>query len=150
MSSGEKPLNPPTQAGEAEAGDGKGGGHVQANAARSVVCVVTNETNMDLSRNSESLAHGIWSTNMYPPEIIPAGTTAQFEAESQGFMTGCEGQVNYEVDGATTVTFYFDNPYIGDNGYKTWMDGPDSDSYNTQYSGGSGNNATVTYRIKQN
>lgn len=117
-------------------------------AARSVLSTVDNQTGRELSRQSEHLDHGIWTENEYPPEIIAANSTKQYQAESQGFMTGTEGYSIYKIDDGLTVKFYFDNPYIGSNGYKTSVDGEGAGDYDVSFSGGGGNNSRVTYTLK--
>ena len=119
-----------------------------ADAARSVLTTVDNQTGRDLSRQNEHLDHGIWTENEYPPEIISANSTQQYQAESQGFMTGTEGYSLYKIDDGLTVKFYFDNPYIGANGYKVNLEGQGTADYEGSFNGGGGNNASVTYTLK--
>jgi uncharacterized protein (DUF2147 family) len=122
-------------------------------ASRSTTVIVRNQSNAALVRTSWELAHGIWSNDQLPPEQIAAGTpaapgTATWESESQGFATGTEGQAVYTFpDGNTTVTIYWDNPYSGSNAYRITFSGPGAGSYRGSYTGGDGDNATVTFTI---
>ncbi|SCZ29366.1 aegerolysin family protein [Afifella marina] len=123
-------------------------------AARSTLVQFQNGTNAFLTRQSWNLAHGIWTEDMLPPEQIGAGSAAQpltvsWESESDGFMTGTEGSVTYLLqDGQTTLYVYWDNPFVGSNGYDIKLDGPLSSDYSVDHSGGSGDNATVTFSLK--
>ena len=103
------------------------------------------------------LDHGEWTRNMLPPEKIGAGalrspTTATWASESDGFMTGTEGSVVYELgdDPSTsgTVRFDWNNPYIGSNGYRVGLSGALAGKLRADYEGGSGDNATVSFWLK--
>jgi hypothetical protein len=85
-------------------------------AARSFDVKVQNLSGVSLHRSAMSLNHGIWSNSDSgaPPEQIKAGATVHFGAESDGFMTGCEGQVEYTSEGGPWK-IYFDDPYSGSN-----------------------------------
>ena len=94
---------------------------------------------------------------MYPPETISVGslsnsTTVTWESESNGFCTGTEGKAVYtlEAGGKTSVVCKWNNPYWGDNGYSCDVEGDDASKYNASYSGGGGDNATVTMWVKAN
>ena len=122
-------------------------------AARSTTIIVNNESNAALVRSSWNLLHGIWSRDQLPPEHILAGTpaspfTVTWESESQGAATGTEGQVVYTFpDGQTTVTIYWDNPYIGSNGYNITFSGPHAGTHQGGFTEGDDDNATVTFTI---
>ena len=58
-------------------------------AARSVKCILENDTSLALTLANAELAHGIFATP--PPSAVPPKTTVGWEAESDGFMTGTEG-----------------------------------------------------------
>lgn len=91
---------------------------------------------------------------MYPPETIEAGsssspTTATWASESDGMMTGTEGQATYtmQADENMTVTCKWNNPFWGDNGYACTTS--DSSKYDADYYESSGgNNATVVMHVK--
>ena len=71
-----------------------------------------------------------------------------WESESQGFMTGTQGYVVYTMlDGSTTVTINWDNPYWGSNEYSIVIDGLHKSNYSGSYDGGSGDNATVNFTL---
>lgn len=83
-------------------------------ASRSMAWTITNATSAVWTLTSSDLLHGVWSDN--PPKSVPSGKTISFKAESNGFMTGCEGTVAYTSDDGEFV-FYFDNPFIGGDSY---------------------------------
>lgn len=91
---------------------------------------------------------------MYPPETIGAGslsrpTTATWASESDGMMTGTEGQATYIIEAGenTTVTCKWDNPYVGGNSYGCTTS--DSSKYTAGHDESSGgNNATVVMHVK--
>ncbi|MFM2485255.1 aegerolysin family protein [Celerinatantimonas yamalensis] len=114
-------------------------------ASRSTVVKFQNETDLTLTRSNAELPHGVWSSNMYPPETVEANSTVTWESESDGFMTGTEGTASYN-ESNITITINWDNPFVGDNSYSC------SSSDNTytihQESGtGGGDNATVTFTL---
>lgn len=114
-------------------------------AARSVTVNFTNSSSSDLYLSSANLKGGIWTTNLYPPQTIPKGTSATWASESNGFATGTEGSVEYFAFPAQgKVTVSWDNPYSGSNSYG------DSAPYRLSIngSGGGGNNATRDEVIK--
>jgi hypothetical protein len=53
-------------------------------------------------------------------------------------MTGTLGYVIYKVDDGLTAKLYFDNPYLGGNGYSASVIGQSSDDYDASYPGSSG------------
>ncbi|MGN6107956.1 MAG: aegerolysin family protein [Kofleriaceae bacterium] len=119
------------------------------NAARSTIVKITNNSSATLFLGSATLSHGIWSDNMYPPQQIQPGASIQFASESQGFMTGTEGNALYTAIVLTdtskngSMSLHWDNPYAGSNAYghsEPWF-------LNVSTSGGSGNNATWVVTI---
>jgi hypothetical protein len=123
-------------------------------AARSFSVTVENSTGKLWTRSALSLPHGEWSNGgaLVPPETLPkAGFNSEgdiqpgtifFEAESQGFATGCEGFVNYRCD-LGEIQIHFDNPFTGSNTFSAV--GPP----NIRLPSGdpSGNDANVTLEI---
>lgn len=83
-------------------------------ASRSTTWTVANATKFDWSLSSKNLDHGVWASN--PPQVISAGKSGSFKAESDGFMTGDEGTVVYSSNDGD-FQFYFNNPYIGGDDY---------------------------------
>ena len=125
-------------------------------SARSTTVKVENYSSVKLQLDQASLQleHGEWVT--YPPKTIPAAQggepgRGEWENDSDGFMTGDEGRCAYHfVDrdlDIQTIRFSWDNPYVGSNGYQITTT---SNQVKTSYEGGGGNNATVTYYIKDN
>ncbi|MFT3772567.1 MAG: hypothetical protein QM820_44820 [Minicystis sp.] len=83
-------------------------------ATRSTTSTITNATSSDWTLSSARLDHGVWATN--PPNIVKAGSTFSFRAESDGLATGDEGTVIYTCSDGD-FQFYFDNPFLGTDGY---------------------------------
>ena len=62
----------------------------------SVTVTVDNTAgDLDLVRAGGQLDHGCWTNDVKPPGVVPAHTSASFEAESCGVATGTEGHVLY-------------------------------------------------------
>eukprot|EP00742_Colponemidia_sp_Colp-10_P008078 GILJ01008719.1.p1 GENE.GILJ01008719.1~~GILJ01008719.1.p1 ORF type:complete len:624 (-),score=83.02 GILJ01008719.1:159-2030(-) len=82
-------------------------------AKRNVLCVIVNLTTHELVRRDDgALQHGVWQE--LPPERIPSMAIAEFGCQSQGFMTGTEGEVRYAVLTLPgSFQFYWNNPYLG-------------------------------------
>lgn len=119
------------------------------NAARSTIVKVQNKSKATLFLGSATLSHGIWSDNMYPPQQIQPGASVQWASESQGFMTGTQGNALYTAINLQNavqngpISLSWDNPYAGSNAYghsEPWF-------LNVSTSGGGGNNATWTVTI---
>lgn len=118
----------------------------QQSAARSVAVTFNNTTKCVLTLRDKELDHGIWVT--HPAQTIQPGGSDNFETESDGFMTGTEAAVNYLASNCTQsgkrVRFHWDNPYTGRNSY----DWDQTDQvFDTGYTGGNGNNASVTATV---
>ena len=98
---------------------------------------------------------GIWT--LHPPEYISPGQEVYWRTESNGFMTGTSGMVFYDIYWGGNYDKYFtiqwNDPYVGSNSYKLggnalwtgWWQG-----FHIVQSGGSGNNAQVTFTLLQN
>ena len=93
-------------------------------AARSIVINLHNNLDANnthtgaphhLFQTGAQLDHGIWTANRVPPHRVDAGTTATFEAESQGVMTGVQGSITFQEITYGSVTLNFDNPFKGGN-----------------------------------
>lgn len=121
-------------------------------AARSIVINLRNNVDVNqthpgkphhLVQTGASLSHGVWTPNRVPPQRIDAGTQVTFEAESQGFATGVEGSITFQVSGYGSVTLSFDNPFSGSNsGNVTTRTEDDGWVIRASYSDLKGNNAT--------
>lgn len=120
-------------------------------SARSVNATLNNNTSfaLQLLTSSISLLHGEWTT--YPPSTIPAGGTGNWQSDSDGFATGTEGSLVYQFiysnNGALsieTLKVYWDDPFAGGNGYSITCSVP---ALKVGYSGGDGDNASVTYNF---
>jgi hypothetical protein len=124
----------------------------RAEAARSVIVTLSNQTNNTLYLWYDNVSSGIWTHQ--PPASIPPGGTVLFGTESNGFMTGTSGMVNYYLSSSTGYWYkyfklYWNNPYIGSNSYKVETFGLDG-LFHIVRSGGSGNNTQVTFTLLPN
>jgi hypothetical protein len=111
-------------------------------ASRSATVTFINNTDLTLNLINAKLSHGVWTTNLYPPENIAAHSKATWESESDGFMTGTEGTVTYSGS-AGNNTVSWDVPYAGSNSYGSGA----PSGYTLTHSGGSGDNASVTFTL---
>lgn len=109
--------------------------------SRSTNVTVVNELNNDLTV-STSLDHGEWTQGLHPPNVIRAKSRVTFQSESAGVATGTEGRATLTT-GGNTFKIYWDNPFSGSNDYS--QERPDG--YDISRSGGSGDNAEVTFTI---
>ncbi|MDZ4077328.1 hypothetical protein [Hydrocarboniphaga sp.] len=118
------------------------GGLIRVGAFRSVVTTLDNRSPYALRLSNKSLDHGIWTKDREPPVYIPAYSIAVWSAESEGFATGTEGSVEYEISGDdrfpsyagvasdTPIDFkiHWSNPAGGSNWVtKHWSDKPEND-----------------------
>ncbi|MEV0413186.1 Crystal protein ET79 [Streptomyces sp. NPDC050448] len=114
-----------------------------AQAARSTVVRVINNSGTLLARTGAGLSHGIWTGNNLPPSLINPGANTSWESESEGVMTGTEGYANYTMAGGGTVSIRWDNPFSGSNKYQCQVPAP----HRCITSGGGGDNAFVTFAV---
>jgi len=135
-------------------------------AARSVVVKLVNNTGCTLVVRKAWVFGGNWipggELNYWGGEEIeypPYPNTLTFGSESNGFMTGTEGHAYFGFDHCSpyvgdnrqwinplpaVLKLHWNNPYVGSNSY----DSTGSDPLFMVYrSGGSGNNATVTWTV---
>ncbi len=92
-------------------------------AARSVRCFLSNQTDNSLFYVSDHHDHGQFTDPWYPPAVIKPGEIGQWRTESDGFMTGTEGNARYStavVDGSGNahtefIESHWDNPFVGMN-----------------------------------
>ncbi len=112
-------------------------------AARSVNVKFNNETDLAMHRTYVKLDHGVWCENDLPPETIDPHSSGTWCSESNGFMTGTEGEAIYNLDNVGLVKVTWDNPYSGHNSYSASA----PKGYEIATSGGSGDNANVTFTL---
>ncbi|MFI8458043.1 hypothetical protein [Kitasatospora sp. NPDC085464] len=119
-------------------------------AARSTTVHLTNKTGCTLWRTNYSLAHGIWTQE--PWMGLADGTEETFGSESNGFMTGTEGLVQYvsydcqqSWRNGKYVQLHWANPYVGSNGYDE--NGTDGGVFAPVRQGGGGDNADVFWTV---
>src|SRR3712207_44308 len=121
-------------------------------AARSTHVTLENELpELNLRRTSDELEHGEWKDR--PPQLV--GNRADWESESNGFATGTEGRVTYQiedVDGKRIgeLRLHWNNPFVGSNEYHESVSpaaaSPTDDGFSVVHLGGDGNNASVTFQ----
>ncbi|MEV7779493.1 aegerolysin family protein [Kitasatospora sp. NPDC088351] len=114
-------------------------------AKRSTHVTLNNNSGQLLSRNGASLDWGIRSDNQLPTFNIMPGQSGSWQSESEGFMTGTEGEVSYLVAGAGNVVVHWNNPYYGSNSYSCTAPA----NYTCSRTGGSGDNATVAFTLSK-
>ncbi|GAA2039465.1 hypothetical protein GCM10009839_46810 [Catenulispora yoronensis] len=98
---------------------------------------------------SDSLSGGIWT--IMPEFTVPNGAATAWESESNGFMTGTEGVASYRLSNCHNpaqnlkfANFHWNDPYYGSNSYDN---AGTSAGVHIARSGGSGNNAIVTWVV---
>ncbi|KOU65337.1 hypothetical protein ADK55_06810 [Streptomyces sp. WM4235] len=117
-----------------------------ATAARSTTVTLTNNSGKLLARDGSQLKWGIWSDGMLPPSMVQPGVTAKWASESEGVMTGTEGSVTFSMTGESNkVTVYWNNPYVGSNGYSCSV----PSGYTCSRSGGGGDNAAASFTVSK-
>eukprot|EP01121_Diplochlamys_sp_Union-15-3_P008778 TRINITY_DN2347_c0_g1_i2.p1 TRINITY_DN2347_c0_g1~~TRINITY_DN2347_c0_g1_i2.p1 ORF type:complete len:344 (+),score=26.99 TRINITY_DN2347_c0_g1_i2:79-1032(+) len=81
-------------------------------SARSAIVTIKNLTTEELTRVSYTITSGIWKPA--PPESIPPRSAVHFATISNGFMSGCGGEVIYSQikQGDRKFTFKWNNSYI--------------------------------------
>ncbi|MFI9235370.1 aegerolysin family protein [Streptomyces sp. NPDC053079] len=122
-------------------------GAERVNAARSVEVFMTNSTRCDLVLITARLDHGEWTRR--PPAFIERGDTITWESESNGVLTGTEGEADFVTQGCRNpanntkrLHLHWNNPYVGSNSYDTA--GTDG-AFRVTIVGGSGNHAGVQF-----
>jgi hypothetical protein len=120
-------------------------------AARSTHVTLTNESGNNLLLQTDSLEHGEWTTR--PPKVI--GNRGEWASESNGFATGTEGHVRYnmvDLDDSKIgeVALHWDNPFVGSNSYdESVSPAADElgDGFTVIHLDGSGNDANVEFQV---
>ncbi|MFV8988375.1 aegerolysin family protein [Serratia fonticola] len=120
----------------------KNGHHASPFAARSTKIILINKTDVTLTRQSYGLYHGIWT--YIPPSYVEKNTERTWSSESSGIFTGTEGQAIFNTPTGSKILFEWNNPYSGSNSY---IYTENQNIYNISKSGGTGNNATVTFTV---
>ncbi|WP_441248318.1 aegerolysin family protein [Kitasatospora sp. McL0602] len=124
-----------------------------AQSARSAVVNLENRTGCELRLYDSWLDHGIWDRSAQDnAALVGDGGRAQWESDSNGFMTGTEGHAVFVTQNCAAqnlnrrvVEVHWDNPYYGSNSYDT--NGTDKGCLDVRTSGGSGDNATVSWQV---
>ena len=121
-----------------------------ASAARSVSVTFRNQTTHPLELTYSQVMSGVWT--LHPKMYVSPGEEIYFGTASNGSMTGTSGTVRYDFTDiccyATYVTMTWNDPYVGSNSYK--VGGLLHGWFHVVQSGGSGNNAQVTFTLLPN
>jgi len=122
-------------------------------AARSTHVTLENEAGrLNLRRTNLELDHGVWKDQ--PPQLI--GNRAEWESESDGFLTGTEGRVTYLIEDVDEnrigeLRLHWDNPFVGSNSYDESVAPAAASATDSGFSiahvGGGGDNANVLFRL---
>ncbi|KAM7192958.1 hypothetical protein V8F20_008628 [Naviculisporaceae sp. PSN 640] len=118
-------------------------------AARSVEVALVNKTGHTLYWSDSGVSHG--ERKVTAPDTIKNDHTDRWMLESNGFMTGVEGWMNWNVgenasEGAV-VKLEYNNPFSGSNKYNGYVTGDNADRYEVTKNGGSGDNAQITFTV---
>jgi hypothetical protein len=128
-------------------------------AARWTEVTFINKTQLNLRKVSDELAAGVWDNDRPPIQI---GDRAIWASESDGFLTGTEGRVTYDLetvvsDGATPVNvgqvrLHWNNPFSGSNSYHHSVTPQATASstfgtFSVVHMGGHGADARVTFQL---
>ncbi|WP_328954278.1 aegerolysin family protein [Kitasatospora purpeofusca] len=120
-------------------------------AARSTQVSLVNWSSCELRLQNSWLDHGVWSDGLAPAAVISDGSSARWQSESNGFLTGTEGHVIYDafncqvsVLNGKRVQLHWNNPYAGSNSYDSFGSDP---NFRFGRNGGDGNNASVYWQI---
>jgi hypothetical protein len=124
----------------------------------SVVVTFTNTTPFTLQLQSAN-REGEWTTtppaavppgewSVSPPATIAAHTTVVWGSESNGFLTGTQGDATYQVGGTNATTeVTWDNPFFGTNSYTTTSSPGFHNTFDDATAGGY--NANITFTLLQ-
>lgn len=113
-------------------------------ADRMVAVVLKNWTrDAQLKYIASSVSHGEWDVSV--PAEVPPQTIAAWSSESNGFLTGTEGQAQFQIgsDPSSVLTLTWDNPYAGSNSFSGTAPAP----YSVAQQGGVGDIAVVVFTL---
>lgn len=114
-----------------------------ADSARSVEATIENLTDSAFTFSKQDMKGGVMKEA--PTADIPPQSNGSFLATSHGVATGTSGSVYYNVEGIKDkIQLIFDNPFAGSNSY----DIKTPKGFEGTIGGGGGNNAAVTYTIR--
>ncbi len=115
---------------------------------RSVALQIDNNTDYPLHKIGDRQDHGTWAVP--PKDDIPSHSSMVFGAQSDGFLTGTEGETDW-AGPDFTVGFAWDNPWAGSNSSNAnFTGGPNAGNFETSSSTGGGDNgAHMVYEVHQ-
>ncbi|KAM7187807.1 hypothetical protein V8F33_011022 [Rhypophila sp. PSN 637] len=133
--------NPPPQAEIPES-------RFHTSASRSIDITLVNKTDQLLVWDDSGLDHG--ERKVTAPDFIYPGQKGRWMLESDGFMTGAEGWMNWRIEnnGDAKVKLEYNNPFSGSNDYSQKVTGDGSDKYVVDREGGGGDNAKVVFTVR--
>jgi hypothetical protein len=110
----------------------------------SIAVSVVNRTERKLIRIDAVKSWGVFA--LAPPGSIEPGASAQFRIESNGFMTGADGYVTYQLQGVDgVVKLLFQAPFWGSNHF----DGSAPSSFVVDHEGQvGGKHPSVSFTVK--
>jgi hypothetical protein len=118
-----------------------------ARSAREVEVFMTNSTRCDLVLVTARLDHGEWVR--FPPRFVERGDTVDWRSDSNGVLTGTEGEADYVTQGCRNpanntkrIHLHWNNPYVGSNSYDAA--GTDA-AFRSRIVGGDGHHAGVQF-----
>ncbi|KAK4165579.1 hypothetical protein QBC43DRAFT_333454 [Cladorrhinum sp. PSN259] len=121
----------------------------ESKAPRSVDIVLWNKTDKQLIWDDSGLEHG--ERKHTAPDFIEPGKHGRWMLESRGTMTGCEGWMHWQIgEDGPMLKVNYDNPYVGSNEYNIWVHPKEETRYKVEKRGGDGNNATITFIVRNN
>ena len=117
---------------------------------RSVVCIVDNVTNLELTYEGSHCESGGFAEP--PPAVIPPLKSMAFSAQkASGSLAGVAGWVNYRSRYGERFFLHFDNPLSGANGSDAQLTAGDTGAFRASSITGNGNQrAQMRYILVQN
>ncbi|KAF5249033.1 hypothetical protein FANTH_5626 [Fusarium anthophilum] len=121
--------------------------NARSDAPRSVGITLVNNTSKTLYWDDSGLEHG--KRKITAPDDIAPQKKGRWMLESDGYLTGCEGWMNWRVgEGGPKLKLEYDIPYAGSNEYGYEVEASDV-GYTVEKRGGSGNRANVVFVISE-
>jgi hypothetical protein len=121
---------------------------LESSATRSVIREVNNTTSRRLGLHGGG-DHDWGGFRQLPPDPIAPRATGLFTSQSNGLLTGTQGNVQYRLDADGTIFHLeWDNPFVGDNEALCRVEGPNADFYATaSVTGGGNTSAHMRYPV---
>lgn len=121
--------------------------NIATGAPYSIEIILVNTTDQTLIWDDSGLEHG--TRKVVAPDFINAGAKGRWMLEQCGLMTGCEGWMHWKIgEDGPMLKVNYNNPYVGSNEYNCWVHPKEDTRYEVSKSGGDGNNAKITFTVK--